>query len=42
MIHGWLKRIGLDVIGKEISLDRLSKWLLNRQGYFWLSNFDSG
>jgi hypothetical protein len=36
IIHGWLKRMGIDVIGEEISLERLSKWLLNSQGYFWL------
>jgi hypothetical protein len=36
VIWGWLKRVGLDVVGQEISLERLSKWLVNRKGYSWL------
>ncbi len=36
LVHGWLKKI--DPGEKEISLDKLVKWLLNKQGYvrlFW-------
>ncbi len=35
MIHGWLKKM-VDPLGKEISLDKLTKWLVNKQGYFTL------
>lgn len=36
LIHGWLKRIGYDKNGQEISLARLTQWLLNREGFFRL------
>lgn len=35
VIHGWLNKI-IDPFGKEISLDKLSKWLVNRNGCFML------
>lgn len=34
LVHGWLKKI--DPAGKEISLDKLVKWLLNKKGYIRL------
>lgn len=35
LVHGWLKRI-IDPLGNEISLDKLTKWLVSKQGYFRL------
>ncbi len=32
LIHGWVKKIA-ETMKKEISLDKLSKWLVSKQGY---------
>lgn len=37
LILGWLKKV-IDPLEKEVSLNKLSKWLMNKQGYirlFW-------
>lgn len=35
VIHGWVNKI-IDPCGKEVSWDKLSKWLINMDGYFRL------
>lgn len=36
LVHGWMKRTGLDGLGKEISLAKLTQWLVSTGSYMKL------
>ena len=36
MIYGWMKKEKVEFVENELSFDKLTKWLLSREGYEWL------